>query len=140
MNVLIYASKEDTLHKHQGPLDSTDRAYWSVNGTPRKCRQRERIFFHDGDMVYAKGMITEIDDGKIWFTPLEKFKGYAEAPPTQGFKYIEGHPIPPCVICGEPADTSESSKFAIRYYCDKCDDTENPSKAKTGSFGPGGAE
>ena len=119
MNVLIYASKEDTLHKHLGRLNTSDRAYWTVNGTPRKCEAGDRVFFHDGEMVYAKGLITEVEEGKIWFTPLEKYQGYAENPPTQGFKYIEGQPVPPCVICGEPSKKQRSNRFAIKHYCEK---------------------
>lgn len=115
--MLIYSSKEETLHKHLGPLNPTDRAYWTVNGTPRKCDSGDSVFFHDGDMVYAEGRITEVEKGKIWFTPLQKYKGYAEEPPTQGFKYIEGKPVPPCVICGKPAEKQRSNSFAIKYYC-----------------------
>jgi hypothetical protein len=126
VNVLIYASKEDTLHKHLGQLNLRDRAYWTVNGTPRKCGTGDHIFFHDGEMVYAKGRITEVEEGKIWFTPLERYKGYAEEPPTQGFKYIEGQPVPPCVICGEPAEKQRSSSFAIKFYCEEHYPSEGP--------------
>lgn len=124
MNVLIYAPKEDTLHKHLGPLDPEDRAYWTVNGTPQKCEPRERVFFHDGEMVYARGMITQIEEGKIWFTPLERFKAHAEKPPTRGFKYIEGTPVPPCVICGKPAEEMKSNSSAMTFYCEEHADPE----------------
>lgn len=94
-HVLIYAASEDTRHKFLGPLDAGDRAYWRVSGTPRQTQPRCRVFFHDGDLIYAEGMITGLEDGRIWFTPLESVRlDHPDRPDGghRGFRYIDGLP------------------------------------------------
>ncbi|ELZ96647.1 hypothetical protein [Haloferax sulfurifontis] len=96
-HVLIYARREDTAHKFLGPLNAGDRAYWRVGGTPRQTAERARVFFHDGDLIYAEAMITKLEAGRIWFTPLESVRfDHPDRPDGghRGFQYIEGLPTP----------------------------------------------
>lgn len=64
--------------------------WWNVRGKPRQCEKGDKIFFSDGDEVFAEGTILQLNDGEIVFTPLKSasMENPVE-PPSRGFKYIE---------------------------------------------------
>ena len=90
-DVLIYADRVDVEHKLRGNLaDEHDRCYWTVSGTPRQTEPGCRVLFTDGERVHAAGEITDVEDGRLWFDPLERVDEELPCEPTtRGFKYVK---------------------------------------------------
>jgi len=88
-DVLIYADPDDVAHKFPDELPDGHVPYWSVSGTPRQTEPGQSILFCDGEHVFARGEIIELDDGRIWFRNLECVDEELPAEPvTRGFKYV----------------------------------------------------
>lgn len=88
-DVLIYATRDDIEHKLEAHVPDHHHCYWTVTGTPRQTEPGQSVLFSDGDRVHARGEITDVENGKLWFRPLERVD---ETPPTdaptRGFTYV----------------------------------------------------
>ena len=88
-NVLVYADADTIAHKHRGEVPAGHDCYWTVSGTPRQTSSGEQILFTDGDRVIAAAPITGVEEGRIWFEPLQTVDRELPAVPvTRGFKYV----------------------------------------------------
>lgn len=89
-DVLIYTDRTDLEHKLRGEVPVGHECYWTVNGTPQRTERGQSVLFTDGDRVIARGEITRVEEGRIWFEPLRETDEDLPAPPTtRGFKYVE---------------------------------------------------
>lgn len=110
-DVLIHAPDESLDHKRAGEVPRDETPYWEVQGEPQRTGPGRHAWFEQGGEIVATGYITDIEDGRIWFTPLEAVK---RTPPTnataRGFKYIDplerhfpkegpGNYFGNCVVC-----------------------------------------
>jgi prepilin-type processing-associated H-X9-DG protein len=90
-DVLISASAADVKHKLRQNVTDGHQCYWRVSGTPRQTAPGASVLFADGHGVHSKGEITALEDGRIWFTPLERVNETAPRdPPSRGFTYVGG--------------------------------------------------
>ena len=88
-DVLIRASPEHLAHNMIGEVPVGHLPYWRVHGTPRQTKVGRTILFSDGERVIARGLIAKLEDGRIWFSPLEAVDEELPAePPERGFKYV----------------------------------------------------
>ena len=89
-DVLIHASHSDVAHKHRPALAADEEAYWRVNGTPRQTEPGQRIWFEDHGRIHAWGLITALEDGRLWFDRARLVDlPCPEDAPTRGFTYVE---------------------------------------------------
>lgn len=89
-DVLVQTSRAALEHKMKGEVKPGHLPFWRVNGTPRKTEVGRAILFSDGDRVVARGVIADLEDGRIWFSPLEDVdEALPDEPPSRGFKYVE---------------------------------------------------
>lgn len=90
-DIFISTSRERFEHKLRENVPEGHQCFWSVNGTPKRCGPGDKILFSDGDRVRAKGVITDVEEGEIWFTPLTEIdeENPVEAFDHPGFKYVE---------------------------------------------------
>ena len=89
-DVLIHADPEEVAHKHLDEIAHVEDAYWRVNGEPRRTEPWCRIWFEDDGRIHAWGIITDVEDGRIWFDGARS----TDLPcpvdaPTRGFKYVD---------------------------------------------------
>ena len=90
-DVLIQTTPEALAHKMKGEVTPGHLPFWRVNGTPRQTEAGRSILFSDGDRVIARGVIGDVEEGRIWFSPLEDVDEELPAdPPSRGFKYVDG--------------------------------------------------
>ena len=90
-NVLIYADPLDVVHKRQGNVPDGHECYWTVNGTPRQTAPGASVLFTHGERVYASAKVVAVEEGRLWFTPLEGCDRKLPADPvTRGYKYVSG--------------------------------------------------
>ncbi|CCQ32218.1 hypothetical protein HLRTI_001336 [Halorhabdus tiamatea SARL4B] len=90
-DVLIRTTREDIEHKARENITNPDttECYWTVNGTPRQTGRGASILFSDGDRVIARSRIRRVEDGRIWFDPVEFVDApQTKTPPTRGFTYV----------------------------------------------------
>jgi hypothetical protein len=91
-DVLIQAKPETVQHKMKEYFSTPEDyiCWWDVNGKPQKTSKNCTILFSDGEKVYAKGTILEVEEDRITFSPLEKVElENPKEPPSRGFKYVE---------------------------------------------------
>lgn len=100
-DVLIRADEDDYRHKvfdyadvePDMPNPRREMMYWRVSGTPQRTGPGRVICFSDGDRIRACGYISDVEDGRIWFSALELVDWpQPESPPSRGFTYTE---LPP---------------------------------------------
>lgn len=72
-DVLIHTTREGIEHKARENLTDPDTTacYWTVNGTPRQTGRGAAIHFSNGDRLIGRATILRVEDGRIWFTPVE---------------------------------------------------------------------
>ena len=88
-DVLIQSSRSALEHKRKGEVKPGYLPFWRVNGTPRKTDVGRSVLFSDGERVIARGVIADLEDGRIWFSPLEFVdEELPDEPPSRGFKYV----------------------------------------------------
>lgn len=93
-DVLIRSSASAVEHKMAGEVPDGEVCYWSVHGTPRQTEPGCRIWFSRDGRLFASGEITGVEDGRIWFEPLQtEDRDAPEDPPSRGFQYIEGEAL-----------------------------------------------
>lgn len=91
-DVLIQASPQDLAHKWADKVPDGNVCYWTVNGTPRRTEPGRRVYFASTSIedIYAWAEIVELEDGKIWFEPVqETHLPCLDDAPTRGFRYID---------------------------------------------------
>lgn len=89
-DVLIRAGASDLGHKWVETLGADERAYWRVNGTPRRTAAGRRVWFAHLDRIHAWGEITDLTDGRIWFDGAHQTDlPCLDDAPTRGFTYID---------------------------------------------------
>ena len=90
-DVLIQTTRDALAHKMKGEVTPGHLPFWRVHGTPRQTEVGRSILFSDGDRVIARGVIGKVEDGRIWFSPLEAVdEDLPDEPPSRGFKYVDG--------------------------------------------------
>jgi len=88
-DVLVQTSPNALEHKMSGEVPAGHLPFWGVNGTPRKTEPGRAILFSDGQQVIARGVIAKLEDGRIWFSPLEEADDeLPDDPPSRGFTYV----------------------------------------------------
>ncbi|MFC7214580.1 hypothetical protein ACFQO4_10895 [Saliphagus sp. GCM10025334] len=94
-DVLIQTTRAALEHKMKGEVKPGHLPFWRVNGTPRRTDEGASILFSDGQRVIARGLVAKLEEGRIWFTPLEAVDEVLPAePPTRGFKYVDPSGVP----------------------------------------------
>lgn len=89
-DVLISATEDAVEHKMVGEVQDGEMCYWTVHGTPRQTEAGRRVWFARDGRLFASGEITGVEDGRIWFAPLQsEDRDAPEDPPSRGFQYIE---------------------------------------------------
>ncbi|WP_135306341.1 hypothetical protein [Haloarcula amylovorans] len=89
-DVLVHTTDEQIAHKRRENVPDGYRCYWTVNGTPRRTRYGQRIWFETDGRIVAGGTIDGVETGRIWFSPLERVDIEPPTdPPTRGFTYID---------------------------------------------------
>lgn len=91
-DVLIYVGDcDDLAHKTAAEIPEGHEPYWEVRGTPRQTEPGQDVLFTGGERVRYRAAITAIEEGCIWFEPLEPVDEPLPArPTTRGFKYVNG--------------------------------------------------
>lgn len=90
-DVIIQSKKQAISHKMKSHFQDPENfiCWWEVNGKPQKTMKGKKILFSDGEEVFAKGTILEVEEERITFEPLEKTSEENPVePPTRGFKYL----------------------------------------------------
>jgi len=94
-DVLIQADRETLTHKMKGEVAVGHVPYWRVSGTPRRTEPGRTVLFSDGERVIARGVIGDVEEGRIVFTPLEETdEELPDDPPSRGFKYVTDPEVP----------------------------------------------
>ena len=89
-DVVIHASVSAVAHKHVDDLGDDEEAFWRVNGEPRRTEPGRHIWFETDGRIHGWGMITGVEDGRIWFDGLRKDDlPCPVSVPTRGFKYVD---------------------------------------------------
>lgn len=87
-HVLVHAEESHLIDR------VADRAcgeqYWNTPWKPQNCECGEYILFSNGGFVIAAGVITGVEDGRLWFTPLQRvgFQNPVEPPEITRIKYF----------------------------------------------------
>lgn len=91
VDVFIPTELERFEGKIRGNCPGGRPQVWPVNGTPKRCDPGDKILFSDGDRVRAKGVILEVKEDQIEFTPLVEVDEPNPVEPFDhpGFKYVE---------------------------------------------------
>lgn len=90
-DVLIKSDKKRYTTRLTMSYPRTLSAIGPSTGPPRQTGPGRTILFSDGDAVIAKSMITAVEDGRIWFNPLQFVnEPQPREPPTRVFCYVEG--------------------------------------------------
>jgi len=89
-DVLIQTSHDALEHKMAGEVPVGHLPFWRVTGTPRQTEPGRAILFSDGQRVIARGVIAKLEEGRIWFSPLEGVdEDLPDDAPTRGFTYVD---------------------------------------------------
>ncbi|WP_455447835.1 hypothetical protein [Natrinema thermotolerans] len=94
-DVLVQTDRDALEHKMDGAVPVGHLPFWRVTGTPRRTEPGRAILFSDGQRVIARGVIAKLEEGRIWFNPLEDIdEELPDDPPSRGFKYVDPVEVP----------------------------------------------
>jgi hypothetical protein len=96
-DLLIYCKIEKLAHKFKENIKPNHYCYWTTNRQPK--RNINRVWFSDGDHIYATGRFLGVEkppieqpDNTLWlkFEPLTRVTLKEPVdPPIRGWKYID---------------------------------------------------
>ena len=97
-DVLIRARPEVVEHKIEENVPKGNYCFWELANSPKlnilgvteRGIEGGKIMFTDGENVYAEGIIYEVTNHEIIFSPLKRANyPQPKKAPTRGFTYVE---------------------------------------------------